>query len=346
MENRKKASDHYFQGKYSREEYFAVQKEFEKETADPEFLNGLEQQWDAIQDGPVQGFNKQTLWNRISTQLHFNLGGQIKTLTFLNVLQRVAAILFIPLAIGFLFYLYSNSTATTQEAWAEIVCPSGVRVNFQLPDGSTGVLNSESRLKYAVNFSTNRSLELEGQAYFDVVKDAEHPFQVKTSNLNVQVLGTSFSVYAFPGTSNEEIVLKTGKVKISAADEKPLALLSPDQKFVLDTDKRKYYTENVNATVLTSWIDGKLIFKNEPFVDVAERLARWYNVDIEIQDPGLKNYKYYGTFENESLDEAIRLLVLTAPIIRKEVKRKQQSDGTYSKRKIILATDERRINDF
>lgn len=345
MENPKKALENFFRDKYSRKEYFSIQNEFEKEEADGDFLFELEQQWDAIKDEPVDGFHKKTIWNGVAASLGFNKSRKVKTLSVFYSLQRVAAILFIPLLIGFLLYYYSTNSSS-QETWAEIICPPGVRTEFQLPDGSTGVLNSESRLKYAVNFSSNRTVHLQGQAYFEVVKDKKHPFDVATDKIEVQVLGTKFSVLAYPDQANEEVVLKAGKVKVSGVDQKPLAMLSPDQQFVLDKENRKYYTKDVNAARLTSWIDGKLVIQNDRFEDVAARLSRWYHVDIEIKDQKLKDYKYYGTFENESLDEVLRLIALTAPIKYKEVERVKLPDGSFSNRKIILATDERRVSDF
>jgi len=346
MENPKKAIENFFRDKYSRKEYFSIQNEFEKEEADKDFLEELEHQWQTIKDEPVEGFHKQTIWNRIVTQLEFRNPAKVKPFHVLGLLQRVAAVLFIPLVISFSIYFYLTNSFHQGEAWAEIVCPSGVRTEFQLPDGSTGVLNSESTLRYASNFQLNRTVQLNGQAYFDVVKDKKHPFDVVTKEIRVQVLGTSFSVTAYPDQIKEEIVLKTGKVQVSGMDQKPLALLSPDQQFVLDKAKQKYDIENVNATALISWIDGKLVIQNERFEEVAERLNRWYHVQIEIKDQKLKDYKYYGTFENETIDEVLRLIALTAPIKYKEVERVKLPDGTFSQRKIILTTDERRVNDF
>ncbi|WP_163707249.1 FecR family protein [Mangrovibacterium lignilyticum] len=346
MENLKKALKNFFRGKYSREEYFSIQNEFDKEQADEDFLFELEQQWDAITDEPVEGFHKQTIWNSVSSKLEFRQSGTGKTVHFFALLQRAAAILFIPLAIGFLIYFYATNSTEQEAAWAEIICPPGVRTQFHLPDGSTGVLNSESTLKYAVNFNSNRIVHLQGEAYFEVVKDKKHPFDVVTGAITVQVLGTSFSVLAYPDQDREKVVLKTGSVRVLDDNNQAVASLLPDQQFVLEKTERKYFTERVNAAALVSWIDGKLVIQNERFEDLAVRLSRWYHVEIEIKDQKLKDYKYYGTFENESLDDVLRLIALTAPIKYKEVDRKKLADGTFSNRKIVLEIDERRMSDF
>jgi len=346
MGNRKETVGNFFHEKYSRKEYFSVQSEFEKEKTDEDFLTELEQQWQSIKDDTADGFHKQTIWNRIVSRLELKHVEKVKTLGVFDWLQRVAAVLFIPLIISFAVYFYVTNSIGEEIAWAEIVCPSGVRTEFKLPDGSTGVLNSESTLRYASNFHSNRTVKLQGQAYFDVVKDKRHPFDVVTNQIRVQVLGTSFSVKAYPDQDDQDVVLKTGKVKVSTADQKTLAMLSPNQQFVLDKVKNKYYTTNVNATALTSWIDGKLVIQNERFEEVAQRLSRWYHVQIEIEDQKLKDYKYYGTFENETIEEVLRLIALTAPIKYKEVERVKYPDGTFSNRKIKLTIDEKRVRDF
>ncbi|RKD91823.1 FecR family protein [Mangrovibacterium diazotrophicum] len=346
MEDLKKILDNFFNGKYTRKEYFSIQREFEKEKADENFLSALEQQWQTIDDDD-KDFPLLKSWNSLVYRLELSPASKRRQLNYLVWLQRAAAILFIPLAISFLlYYISSNIGQSAEESWAEIICPPGVRAQFHLPDGSSGVLNSDSKLKYAVNFSSNRKVELVGQAYFEVVKDKKHPFNVTTSQLNVEVLGTTFSVLAYPDEQSEEVVLKTGQVKVLDTNLKPLTLLSPDQQLVFDIANSRYVKKEVDASALVSWINGKLVFRNERFEDIASQISRWYHVEIEVVGQKLKDYRYYGTFENESLDEVLRLIKLTAPIKYQEVERVKQPDGTFSNRKIILMTDERRIGDF
>jgi len=346
MEDLKKILDNFFNGKYTRKEYFSIQREFEKEKTDEDFLSALEQQWQTIDDDD-KDFPLQKSWNSLVYRLELSPASKRRELNYLVWLQRAAAILFIPLAISFLlYYISSNIGHSAEDSWAEIICPPGVRTEFRLPDGSTGVLNAESTLKYAADFTSNRNLELKGQAFFNVVKDKTHPFRVRTEKLQVEVLGTSFSVLAYPDEQREEVVLKTGQVKVLDINLKPLALLSPDQQLVFEKANSRFVKKEVDAGALVSWINGKLVFRNERFEDIASQISRWYHVEIEVVGQKLKDYRYYGTFENESLDEVLRLIKLTAPIKYQEVERVKQPDGTFSNRKIILMTDERRIGDF
>ncbi len=346
MGNIRKTLDRFFNNKYSRRDYFTVHREFEKEENNQVFLDELEDQWDELKDKDTTGFHDKRIWGKVLTHIELNNTKRVTKIDFLSQLQRIAAILFVPLFIASIVYFFVLSRDSYETAWAEIVCPSGARTEFQLPDGSTGVLNSESTLKYATDFRNNRKVQLEGEGYFDVVKNKKRPFSVITERLKIEVLGTSFSVTAYQGQMTEEVILKTGSVKVLSRNDKPIALLSPDQQFSLDKSKNQFAKKDVNAQALTSWINGKLVIENERFEDIAKRLSRWYDVEIVIQDQRLKDYKYYGTFENEPLSEVLRLVVLTAPIKYQDIEKEQKPDGSFTKRKIILKTDERRITDF
>lgn len=270
----------------------------------------------------------------------------IKT-TWMQTFQRVAAILILPLLLSFLVYLYSQSKPSfTASSYAEIQCPMGVRTKFQLPDGSTGYLNSGSRLKYPVQFTSDRKVELSGEAFFDVVHNAEMPFHVKTRNLDIKVLGTTFNVIAYEGEPNEEIVLQTGKVDIYTNTGEQLATISPNEQLTLDIDKHTFTKNQVEAAQYTTWKEGKLVFRNENMQQVANRLSRWYNVDVIVDDRLLDNYTFHATFIDEPLDEVLKLLSYTSPLSFKEEERKRDQNGVFQKRKIVLKINQLKINLF
>ena len=267
--------------------------------------------------------------------------------TWMQTFQRVAAILIVPLLLSFVAYFYFQSKpsfATT--SYAEIQCPMGVRTRFQLPDGSTGYLNSGSRLKYPVQFIDERKVELVGEAFFEVVPNAEIPFHVNTKNLDIKVLGTTFNVIAYEGESTEEIVLQTGKVDILMKNGKQLTVLAPNEQLTLDIGKYTFSKNTVEALQYTTWKDGKLVFRNENMQQVAKRLSRWYNAEVVIEDRLLDDYTFHATFIDEPLDEVLKLLSITTPIIYKETKRSSDNDGVFKKRKIIIRINESKINLF
>lgn len=265
-----------------------------------------------------------------------------------NYFQRIAAILIFPLLLSFAAYYYfsQQKADVIAPAYAEIQCPMGVRTKFDLPDGSTGYLNSGSRLKYPVQFNGERKVELVGEAFFDVVHNAEKPFHVTTKNLDIEVLGTSFNVIANEDEPTEEIVLQTGKVDVSSRSGKSIAVLSPNEQLILDLQKRTFEKNKVEASTYTSWKEGKLVFRKENMQQMARRLSRWYNVDIIVDDKGLEDYTFHATFIDEPLDEVLKMLSITTPLKYEEEIRTTDNQGAFKKRKVYIRLNKTKINQF
>ncbi len=222
----------------------------------------------------------------------------------------------------------------------------GVRTKCQLPDGSTVYLNSGSRLKYPAQFIGKRSVELTGEAFFDVVHNAQIPFHVNTKNLDIKVLGTTFDVIANEDEQTEEIVLQTGKVDVSVKSGKQLAAMLPNQQLTLDIEKQTITKNEVEASQYTTWKEGKLVFRNENMQQVARRLSRWYNAEVVVDDRMLDTYTFHATFADEPLDEVLKLLSITTPLSFKEEKRTSDQEGVFQKRKIVLTINQSKINQF
>ena len=291
--------------------------------------------------------NLKPLLDQIHHRIHLNEINKIKQISSIQTFQRVAAFLFLPLLLSFMVYYYSHTEKSINSvSYAEIQCPLGVRTKFQLPDGSTGFLNSGSKLKYPVQFSYERSVELTGEAFFDVVRNELIPFHVNTQNLDIKVLGTTFTVIANQDELTEEIVLQTGKVDVLSKSGKQLAVITPDEHFILNTKKCTFTKKTVVASQYTSWKEGKLVFRNEDMQQVAQRLSRWYNAEVLVDDRLLDDYSFHATFIDEPLDEVLKLISITTPITFKEERRTSDKDGIYQKRKVILRINKLKINQF
>lgn len=285
--------------------------------------------------------------DKVHHRIRLNETNKVIRLNFMQRFQRIAAILIFPFLFSFLAYFYFQDKPTaTITSFAEIECPLGVRTKFQLPDGSTGYLNSGSRLKYPVQFIGERKVELAGEAFFDVVHNAEIPFHVNTRNLDIKVLGTTFNVIANEDEQTEEIVLQTGSVDVSSLTGKQLAVLSPNEQLILDIDKRTFTKNEIEASQYTTWKEGKLVFRNENMQQVARRLSRWYNAEVVVDDRLLDDYTFHATFIDEPLDEVLKLLSITTPLSFKEEKRKSDAKGVFQKRKIALRINPSKINHF
>jgi len=308
----------------------------------------LNEDWESqFYSESISDRNLKPILDRVHHHIRLNEGNKPIRLNWVQGFQSVAAILIIPLLLSFLGYFYFQfKSSATPGSFAEIQCPMGVRTKFQLPDGSTGYLNSGSSLKYPVQFIGERKVELIGEAFFDVVHNAEIPFHVNTKNLDIKVLGTTFNVIANEDEQTEEIVLQTGKVDVSSKSGDQMAVLKPNEQLTLDIEKQTVSKNKVEASQYTSWKEGKLVFRNENMQQVARRLSRWYNVEVMVDDKQLENYTFHATFFDEPLDEVLKLISITTPISYNEDKRISDSDGVFQKRKIILRVNQSKINQF
>jgi ferric-dicitrate binding protein FerR (iron transport regulator) len=308
----------------------------------------LNNDWNAQLDSTIitnKDFNP--ILDRIHHHIRLNKSKEPVRIIWWQVFQRVAAILIIPLLLSFLTYFYFQSKPSAiPVSYAEIQCPMGVRTKFQLPDGSTGYLNSGSSLKYPVQFIGERKVELTGEAFFDVVHNAEVPFHVNTRNLDIKVLGTTFNVIANEDEKTEEIVLQTGQVDVSSKSGDQLAIMKPNEQLILNIEKQTITKNEVEASQYSTWKEGKLIFRNEDMQQVARRLSRWYNADVIIDDRMLDTYTFHATFADEPLDEVLKLLSITTPLSFEEEKRESNQQGVFQKRKIVLRINQSKISHF
>jgi ferric-dicitrate binding protein FerR (iron transport regulator) len=172
-----------------------------------------------------------------------------------------------------------------------------------------------------------------------VKTNPDKPFLVTGKNLCIVAEGTSFNVKAWEDTPETVVVLVEGKVNISFLKKQGQGLsttLKPGQMFHYSHDVSSCYLQSVNVEKHIAWTEGKLVFREDPFSEVVKRINRWYNVNIVIKDEILKSYEYVATFQDETLDEILKMLAISAPISYRELKRHQREDGTFEKRTIEL----------
>ncbi|HAZ02959.1 MAG: hypothetical protein A2W90_09330 [Bacteroidetes bacterium GWF2_42_66] len=249
---------------------------------------------------------------------------------FISVYARIAAVLLLPLLIYSAFSLLNQTfNLSDTSSWVEIVSPAGMRTHFDLPDGTKVSLNGDARLKYKANFQKDRQLVLEGEAYFNVHHDASSPFVVQTEVMDVKVLGTKFSVVSMAEENSVEVVLEEGKVQLLGKDNSFVETLNPNEGFFYNKENRSGKITTVDASYLTSWKDGLLVFRNEPLGEVMNRVGRWYNVKFDIVDAEVQSFRYRATFGGEPLEEVLRLISLTAPVEYEIKERKINKDGKF-----------------
>lgn len=257
-------------------------------------------------------------------------------------LQKIAAILMIPLLLGSLSYIIylKKHILPEKSAWLTVETLPGQKSVLELSDGTKVWLNSGTSISYPVMFGTkNRKVKLTGEAFFDVTKMEHRPFLVDIGDLNIKVLGTKFNVSNYPSDAVSNIYLKTGAIELFEDEEKPnhpILLMEPGEKVVFNKDENKISLQKEQTDICMAWIEGKLVFRNDQMSDVVLKLSRWFNVDIQIADPEISDYNYTATFQHESLVQILELLKISAPIDYKIHERVKEEDNLFSKNKVEL----------
>jgi ferric-dicitrate binding protein FerR (iron transport regulator) len=266
----------------------------------------------------------------------------IKLKTFL----RYAAIVI--LSVGMTWFAKDNFISKDYKAKAEnesdanneITVSYGSKSKVILPDGSVVQLNSGSTLLYPARFDRfTRNVYIEGEAFFDVKKDPNHPFLVKTKDITIKVLGTKFNVKSYADEKTVQTTLVTGSIEIYSnhneiTDKNRLLILKPNQQVtfektkaeVVSTEQKgspdetntelcKHLTlhSEIDVAPVISWKDNRLIFRDDRFSDLSKKLERWYDVEIEIKDNELADALFSGIFVKETIEQALNALKLATP---------------------------------
>ena len=233
----------------------------------------------------------------------------------LSALWRYAAVVAIIIAVGCISYWQGEVNVKDTFADISVEAPLGSKTKLYLPDGTLVWLNAGSRMTYSQGFGVdNRKVELEGEGYFEVKRNEKIPFFVKTKDLQLQVLGTKFNVRDYPEDHEVVVSLLEGKVGLNnLLREEKEAVLSPDERAVLNKANGLLTVESVTASNASQWTDGYLFFDEELLPDIAKELERSYNVKIHIANDSLKTFRFYGNFvrREQNIQEVLEALAST-----------------------------------
>lgn len=307
--------------------------------------------WILMSQAPPRGkFNKAKYdgWKTLSAKLKLNgKKDTIKSISTFQKIIRIAAVFLLLISIGtataWRVTLNRYHNLVNKEIAHQFNVPKGSESEVILPDGTKVNLNAGSVLKYSGDYGlTARHVTLEGEGYFDVETDHEKPFIVEAFGLKIKALGTIFNVKAYPEENSITTTLIEGAVRIEG--EGVDLIMTPKQKITYTKgvlieqlpqeektevavkssilEKAEYSKEspqiklasNVNTIELTAWKDGRLIFNSEELRNLSILLERKFNVDINIESEELLNYKFTGTFHQETLEQILNVINLSAPI--------------------------------
>ena len=254
-----------------------------------------------------------------------------------------AASVLLVIAGSILYFQPARPSADGRVAPIVLAAKKGARRFMKLPDGSQLWLNAGSKIVLGDGYADGkREVELEGEAFFDVKHDQQHPFIIHTGRLEVRVLGTSLNVKAYPGDSSVETTLINGRVEIGVTgDPKTSIVLHPNEKVIIpanggpalsagtvsgtvsagtvDGPARvsakfvRIVPDQTDGTIAeTSWVENKLVFRQETLAGMAVRLERWYNVKIVFDSERYQRDTISGTFPDEPIAEVMHALQITA----------------------------------
>lgn len=191
-----------------------------------------------------------------------------------------------------------------------ITVPAGQRAHIVLADGTTVWLNSQSTLTYHNNFgSKDRNVTLNGEAFFDVTPNKKVPFFVNTQQNQIRVVGTKFNVCSYDGTDSFEAALIEGIIDVFDVndDATPIARLKKDDILVISNGISEH--ERIESYDFLRWKEGLYCFDDAPISEVFDKLKKYYNVNIVIDNPALLDYRCTGKFkEKDGIEHILRVL--------------------------------------
>lgn len=214
-------------------------------------------------------------------------------------------------AIALLFVLiqWLRPVSFPDEKWQTIWVPAGQRAQITLDDGTTVWLNSRSRLSFPTSFvADKRVVKLNGEGFFEVQKDSEHPFIVETGKYNIEVLGTSFNVLAYHDHEVFETSLISGSVRINPLQHNMQSITLKPQERLIESSGKLQVTQIDNYDHFR-WREGLICLDDERFEDLINKFSLYFDIRIQIDNPKLLDYRCTGKFrQNDGIDYALKVL--------------------------------------
>jgi transmembrane sensor len=233
---------------------------------------------------------------------------------FMKKFMRVAVAACLIGLVSISTYYFTRSSLLSDNKEFVVAVARGQKASVSLPDGTRVWLNSDSKLSYNNAYNINlRKVDLLGEAYFEVAKDKTKPFIVSTKGIDVEALGTAFSVTSYLEDSLTTATLVEGKV--SVGNKSSQTILFPNESVTYNSLRGLFGKKHaVNADYIALWRNNRITFNGESLGEIATTLERMYNVDILFGSEKVRNYRFTGVIRNNSLSNVFEVISLTAPI--------------------------------
>ena len=226
--------------------------------------------------------------------------------------KLAAAVALLVVFAGLTYLVFPELQTLNQPQRIVKINPSGQKSTHFLPDGSKVYLNAESSISYVREFEGDkRIIDLRGEAYFEVTKNPEKPFVVKSNDLMTTALGTAFNVRAYANENKLSVALTEGKVRVTSTSIENEFFLNPGEQLQYYIDSKSSAKANFDTDEMVGWINGLIKFEDANFTEVRSRLERWFGVKIQNNKEPSTNWRYTGEFENQSLEMILEGMKLT-----------------------------------
>jgi transmembrane sensor len=215
-------------------------------------------------------------------------------------------------------FTYDDGTrigSNNEAGYQTISTPNGGQYKIVLPDGSRIMLNAATTLRFPSNFHglPTRTVELKGEAYFEVAKDKHHPFLVTAGDQKVEVLGTHFNIASYSEQPEIKTTLIEGSVKVSSIKSGLTKQLSPGQQATFSGNTINIQDIDVDDAV--AWKNGYFMFNYESLEEVMVKISRWYDIDVQYDDATVKSTIFFGTISKfESITKVLNMLERTKKV--------------------------------
>ncbi len=231
-----------------------------------------------------------------------------------NQLSEETGVKITKLKSGEITYEMDQTSASSSLAYNEIATPRGGQFTVKLSDGTKIWLNSQTTIRFPVSFASlkERKVELKGEAYFEVAKDAKKIFCVKSPLQNITVLGTHFNINTFD-QNRVFTTLIEGKVSVTTDNPTKNTILIPSQQAMVTKDNLQ--VKEVDVDQFIAWKNGYFSFDNEPLSELMRKVERWYNVNVVFENDELKNKTFSGSISRHTnVSQILKKIELTQSV--------------------------------
>jgi ferric-dicitrate binding protein FerR (iron transport regulator) len=277
-----------------------------------------------LQESPENRARAQEIYNKCfdaqvrSGQNRFDANAALQKVNFklsarhskkiLATMRNIAASLLLPVILVSSFFFHRLSTQKASDpAMVEVSTVTGLISHMDLPDGSTVWLNANTTLRYPASFGKgSRDVELDGEAFFDIAHDSEHPFTVHTAEMDIRVTGTRFNVdaYGIPGR-NPRTWLEEGGINLTwkdASGDMQSMPVKPGECALLALETRSVDISPAEVDSALAWKDGVFTFSDTPLEEALRQIGNRFNISFSLKNKALAGKRYTGTLKNESLE--------------------------------------------